>query len=177
MVWRDRAARPNANRTLSLFRLDRARPSGQGERTAVVETARGHSTACNAWLSVPTAMTGLALLAAALRIGTPFNHDEAHLIEAAGRLLDGGRFGKDVADMNPPQLFWISAIPVWLARQIGARCDIIATLFTSMIAAVSLIASDRLIASGRSADPVTRPLLLVAAIILLFAPGYDFGQR
>lgn len=122
---------------------------------AVVETARGHSTGYNAWLSVPTAMIGLALLAAGLHIVTPFNRDEAHLIEAAGRLLDGGRFGKDVADMNPPHVFWISTIPVWLARQIGARSDIIATIFTSMISAVSLVASDRLIAS---ADPLIRSL-------------------
>jgi len=79
--------------------------------------------------------------------------------------------------MNPPYIHWISAIPVWLARQIGARSDFVATFFTAAIAAVSLVVSDRLIASGTSADSAPRALLLIAAIVVLFAPGYDFGQR
>ena len=144
---------------------------------AVTDTARWHSTGFSARLSVTAAIAGLALLAAALHLVTPFNHDEAYFIEAAGRLLDGGRFGQDILDMNPPHVYRFSAIPVWLARQIGARSDIVATIFMAAIGALSLVASGRLITPGKSADSAPRALLLVAAFVVLFAPGYDFGQR
>jgi hypothetical protein len=144
---------------------------------AVIDTAREHGTASHAGLPVPAAIAGLALLAAALHLVTPFNHDHAYFIESAGRLLDGGRFGVEIADINPPHVFWISAIPVWLARQVGARSDAAATIFTAALAAASLIASHRLIAPGRFADSMPRALFPIAAIIVLFAPGYDFGQR
>jgi hypothetical protein len=141
-----------------------------------IDTARGHNPAYVS-LSVPAAIVGLALLAAMLHVVTPFNHDEAYFIAAARRLLDGGRFSKDVIDMNPAHVYWMSAVPVWLARQIGARSEIVATFFTASMAAASLIASDRLIASGGSDHPLPRGLVLIAAVIVLFAPGYDFGQR
>jgi uncharacterized membrane protein len=144
---------------------------------AVTDTARGHSTAYGADLSASAIIVGLALLAAVAHFVMPFNHDEAYFIEAAGRLLDGGRFGKDIVDMNPPHVYWFSAIPVWLARQIGARSDIVATIFIAVMAALSLMAVNRLIAHDRSAESATHALPLAAAIVVLFAPGYDFGQR
>ncbi len=144
---------------------------------AVIDTARGQGAASSARLPVPAAVAGLAVLAAALHIVTPFNHDAAHFIDSAGRLLDGARFGTDIVDMNPPHVFWISAIPVWLARQVGARSDIFATVFTAALAALSVIASGRLISPARSAGPAGRLLVVIAAVVVLLAPGYDFGQR
>ena len=144
---------------------------------AVIDAQRGYNTAFAAAPSVPAAIAGLALLAAVFHVVTPFNHDEAYFMVAGGWLLDGGRFGKDILDFNPPHVYWISVIPVWLAREIGARVDIVATFFTAALAAISLIVSDRLIATGKPAAMAPRALLPIAAIIVLFAPGYDFGQR
>jgi hypothetical protein len=141
-----------------------------------IDTARSYHPAY-ARLSVPCAIAGLALLAAMFHVVTPFNHDEAYFIAGAAQLLDGGRFGKDVIDINPPHIYWMSTAPIWLARPIGARSDIVATFFTGVMAAASLIACERLIASGGSHRPSPRGLVLVAAGIVLFAPGYDFGQR
>ena len=140
----------------------------------VSDAARWHGTAHSHFPSTPATVAGLAVLVAALHVFTPFNHDEAWILQSAGRLLDGGRFGTDIVDVNPPLAWWICIAPVWLARQIGTRTDIIATMFTTLMAALSLIAVDGLVdrtMRGR------RVLLPIATTLLLFIPGYDFGQR
>ena len=119
----------------------------------------------------------LAVGAALLHFFVPINHDLAYFIALAGRLLDGGQFGKDIMDMNPPHVWWISAMPVWLARHTGLRPDIAATIFTVAMAVLSLAAVARLTAAG-GLERATRGLFLVfAALLILFIPGYDFGQR
>ena len=65
---------------------------------AISDTGVRQGAAYHRNLSVMATVTGLAALAAALHVFTPLNHDEAFLIEGAGRLLDGGRFGVDIYD-------------------------------------------------------------------------------
>jgi hypothetical protein len=138
---------------------------------------RGKSAGGLADLAIAGVIAGLALLAAALHAVMPFNHDAAYFIDLAGRLLDGGRFGRDIMDINPPHVWWISAVPVWLARQVGMRLEIATTAFTALLAVVSLVAVDRLIASNGSGEPTRRAFVPIAAILVLFVPGYDFSQR
>jgi hypothetical protein len=119
----------------------------------------------------------LAIGAALLHFFAPMNHDEAYLVALAGRLLDGGQFGKDIIDMNPPHVWWISAMPVWLARQTGLRLDVAASVFTVTMAVLSVAAVARLTAAA-GLGRIPRSLFLVfAALLVLFIPGYDFGQR
>jgi hypothetical protein len=119
----------------------------------------------------------LAVGAALLHFFAPINHDEAYLMALAGRLLDGGQFGKDIMDMNPPHVWWISAMSVWLARQIGLRIDVAASAFTVAMALLSVAAVARLTATA-GLGRVPRNLFLVfATLLILFIPGYDFGQR
>lgn len=117
---------------------------------------------------------GLATAAAIIHTFTPLNHDVAYFVALAGRLLDGGSFGREIMDMNPPHVWWISAVPVWIARQSGMRIDAVAAVFTALMAALSLITIERLVNFERSARNVFLPLV---AGLVLFAPGYDFGQR
>ena len=116
----------------------------------------------------------LALGAALLHFFAPINHDEAYLMALAGRLLDGGQFGKDIMDMNPPHVWWISAMPVWLARQTGLRLDVVASLFTVVLSVAAIARLTATVGLGR----IPRNLFLVfTALLVLFIPGYDFGQR
>jgi hypothetical protein len=144
---------------------------------AISDTGVRQSAAYHRNLSVTATITGLAALAVALHVYTPINHDEAFYIEGAGRLLDGGRLGVDIIDIIPPHVWWISAVPVWLARQIGVRSDIAATIFTALMAAVSLFTFDRLIEDESPVGLMRRAVVPIAAILVLFLPGYDFGQR
>ena len=95
----------------------------------------------------------------------------------AGRLLDGGQFGKDIMDMNPPHVWWISTVPVLFARQTGLRPDVAATAFTVAMAILSLAAVAHLIAAAGFTRVARNLFLVFAALLVLFVPGYDFGQR
>jgi hypothetical protein len=143
----------------------------------IIETARWQRATHSQDLPAAIMIAGLAVLAVALHILTPFNHDEAWFLAGAARLLDGGHFGSDIVDVNPLPVWWLSIVPVWLGRQIGARSDIVATVLTVLTAVLSLVAADRLIEPANSAGRTRRALLAGLAIILLFVPGYDFGQR
>lgn len=122
-------------------------------------------------------VVGLAAVAAVVHSFTTLNHDEAYFLALAGRLLDGGSFGKDIMDMNPPHVWWMGAIPVWLARQTGLRLEVAAAMFTTLMAVLSLVTVGRLI-STLSPERFARGVFLpLAAILVLFVPGYDFGQR
>jgi hypothetical protein len=143
---------------------------------AVTDTACAYGSAYGARLSVPAIVGGLALLAAALHLVMPFNHDEAWIIHGSGWVLDGGEIGKDLVDMNPPLVWWLYAPLVWLARHIGLRADHLATLLTVLTAALSLGVVERLLRND-DATPLQRALVPVAAALVLFYPGYDFGQR
>lgn len=123
------------------------------------------------------AVAGFALLAAAIHAITPFNHDVAYFVSLAGRLLDGGRFGVDIMDINPPQVWWISAVPAWLARQAGVSLELATIAFTALMTVASLVAVDRLMVADATDGPARRLFVPLAAVLVLFAPGYDFGQR
>ena len=126
-------------------------------------------------LPVTGTIACLAAGAALLHFFAPINHDEAFFMALAGRLLDGGHFGKDIIDMNPPHVWWISAMPVWLARQTGLRLEIAASVFTVTMAVLSIAAVARLTAGFKRAPRYL--LLIFATLLVLFVPGYDFGQR
>ncbi len=128
-------------------------------------------------LLVAGAIACLAVGAALLHFFAPINHDEAYFMALAGRLLDGGQFGKDIMDMNPPHVWWISAMPVWLARQTGLRLDVAASLFTVTMAVLSVAAVARLIAAAGLGRAPRSLFLVFATLVLLFISGYDFGQR
>ncbi|MGB7276249.1 MAG: hypothetical protein WBD15_00680 [Pseudolabrys sp.] len=119
----------------------------------------------------------LAISAALLHFFAPINHDEAYFMALAGRLLDGGQFGKDIMDMNPPHVWWISAMPVWLARQTGFRLDVAAAVFTVTMAVLSVAAVARLTAAAGLGRAPRSLFLVFATLLVLFIPGYDFGQR
>jgi hypothetical protein len=149
----------------------------EGAQMAISETAHRHRLAYDHDLPVSLTVAGLIALAVALHAVAPFNHDEAWFLQGAERLLDGGHIGTDIIDNNPPPVWWLSMVPVWLARQIGAPIEIAATVFTALLAALSLAAVDRLIESDGALALARRTLLPIAAILMLFIPGYDFGQR
>ena len=62
------------------------------------------------------AMLGIAI--ACLMGQAPWG-DQALYLVAAGKALDGAQFGRDIIDVNPPLILWLSEIPVALARALG----------------------------------------------------------
>jgi hypothetical protein len=119
----------------------------------------------------------VALATTAFHATAPTNHDVAWILDGAARLLDGGRFGRDVIDVNPPSAWWLAAIPVALARLTGMAVTVAAALFPALLAFASAILANSVLARGTLPARSRRSLTFVAGAFLMIAPGYDYGQR
>jgi hypothetical protein len=128
-----------------------------------------------AWISAALPLAAMLAASVLWHCALPLNHDVAWILEGANRLLDGGRFGRDVVDVNPPLAWWIALLPAGLARLTGMPQPFAATLFTAGLVTVALAISARLLADSPAAT--RRWVVLSAGFVLLITPGYDFGQR
>lgn len=97
-----------------------------------------------------------------------FNHDLAFVVVGAQKLLAGGQFGIDVTDPNPPLAWWLAAAFLALGNALHLAPQTAATMFTVALSFGACLFAAR--AAG------TRHAI-IAAIVLLGLPGYDFGQR
>lgn len=103
----------------------------------------------------------------------PMNHDAAAILHWAQRMLRGETLYRDMTDVNPPLIFWISAIPAAFAKLTGLSAAAVYNGFVALIAAGSVTGFARLL----PASPF-RPPLVAAAILAAFAlPQHSFGQR
>jgi hypothetical protein len=93
-----------------------------------------------------------------------------------GHQLSGGvRLYRDIIETNPPLWFWMSVPIDWLSMLIHVRLDHLLILVIGCFAALSLVATDRIL------PPMARPrralLLVFSALVLLAVPWLEFGQR
>ena len=110
--------------------------------------------------------------------GTLLSHDISWYLISTGWWLDGVPIYDDILELNPPLAFYLTAIPVWVARVTGL--DPMATFkgFVLVLTASSLVISQRLLRSETHLSPVARRAFLsVAAVGLLLLPIGNFGQR
>ncbi len=141
--------------------------------TDITTTTAAPSTLRLASWVVPVALgcAGVAIQAQAY-----LNHDVAWVLLSSERLLNGGVFGRDIVAANPPLIWWISAIPMGLARLTGLTPLLTFNFFMAAMLSLSLIASDRLLRSQLEATGRVA-FLGVAAFLLSLGAGRDFGQR
>lgn len=65
-------------------------------------------------------LSGIAAgIAIACLVAQPLWGDQALYLVAAGKALDGAQFGRDIVDVNPPLILWLTEIPMLLARLLG----------------------------------------------------------
>ena len=117
----------------------------------------------------------LTVFLTAVRSQSPVDSDVAWQLWIAGRIHAGARLYVDIIETNPPLWFWM-AVPVErLAALLDARIDCILVASVGCLAALSLIATDRLILN---ISPLRRTLLLgYAALALVASPWMHVGQR
>lgn len=121
-----------------------------------------------------------ALLADALlaRAGSVFaSHDVAWTVAAGVRVLDGASFSVEIVDNNPPLIYWLCAGVAALGRALGAPA-----LTTYYAAALAAIAASAVLVGAvlrRSLGDAgwADGLAITAAALLVWMPGYEFGQR
>jgi len=128
-----------------------------------------------------TALAAVLAAWVALRAVDPraFNHDVGWVLVAAERVLGGAEYGRDWLDPNPPGIFWLSAIPVAIARALGAAPIAAFDALVALATLASLAACHRILARGWPAlgAPARLALCGLFGTLLTLLPGYDFGQR
>lgn len=112
----------------------------------------------------------------------PFNisHDCGLLLHASEQLLDGAVPYVDFFEQNPPLIYYLLAIPVWMARAIEVNPIPVYQAFFLLIVVITTLMVRRLLhAASSSLSGMQRGLTLLAFVIAnectLLAP--DFGQR
>ena len=105
------------------------------------------------------------------------NHDVGWTVFAGGVLLDGGVFGVDVVDNNPPLVYWLCAGVVALARLLGLPPLSVYYVAALALVFVSVTLLRRLLRVTFESAAWGDALSLVVACGLVIGPGIHFGQR
>jgi hypothetical protein len=107
------------------------------------------------------------------------NHDVAWITHGAGWLLEGRQFGRDIIDVNPPLIWYVSLPAAWLVKlgACGEAEAIRAYVWTLCVA--SLLLCHRLMRPQREAGNGLEAyaLLTGAALAMAVFPGAAFAQR
>jgi hypothetical protein len=108
-----------------------------------------------------------------------YNHDVAWILHCAERLLAGQRLYVDVTDNNPPLIFWLTAAIVSIGRSchLPALVAYNATILLLVIASATAAARVARWSSSTASGPFGGALVGLLITILIFLPGYDYGQR
>jgi hypothetical protein len=130
------------------------------------------------WLSLATCVLMIAA-GAALQSHVHLNHDVAWIMHGARWMLDGAQFGRDIIDVNPPLIWFVSLPAAWTVN---------AGLFTEaealrgyvwLLCGASLLLCRHVLrpmrARGEAAESAC--LLVGAAFAMAMLPAAVFGQR
>jgi hypothetical protein len=107
------------------------------------------------------------------------NHDVSWFIVAARRLLEGGRFGTDIYELNAPGgvLIYVPVAWVWKLTAWPVEIVLIGYVFAWTAVCLALIGWLLRRELGPGSVRLLDAYLLLATAILLTLPATDFGQR
>jgi hypothetical protein len=120
---------------------------------------------------------GITAAGAAFALGKVVNHDVAYWIDAAGRLLDGAVLYRDLIELNPPTNYFVTLIPVALARAAGFDAVLAFHTFVLALALLAAVLSGHVLHRVLGDALPSQLMMLPLAIVFLVLPGNDFGQR
>jgi hypothetical protein len=131
------------------------------------------SSATSIYPEVVAAIVTILLTAAFAQ--TTLSPDVAWQIWIAHHLRMGARLYVDILEVNPPLWFWMGVPVDWLAERLGVLPEPLMVIATGFASLSSVAATGRLLVY----IPAERRgvLLVYAALILMFMPLSDMGQR
>ena len=104
--------------------------------------------------------------------------DTGFLLEAAGRVLDGGRLYVDVVEINPPLIVALNALAVLFARTLGLPEILVYRLgFTAIVLGALWLSARLLRRLLPGHDGLRHVLVLFLAFVLFPLAGPDYGER
>src|SRR5215471_19280210 len=116
---------------------------------------------------------------ARLQAHVHLNHDVAWITHGAVWMLDGKQFGRDIIDVNPPLIWFVSLPAAWLVKQGWCTEADAIRLYVWGLCAVSLLLCHRALRpmrlAGAGAESIA--ILVGAALAMAILPKAAFGQR
>ena len=122
---------------------------------------------------------GVYILGWYLQTNLLFNSDTSWLMEASRRMLAGGTYTADYAEVNPPMILYIYAPVIMVAKTLSLNVFIILRLYVYALASLSSFVAWSLLRKIITPDDslISSLLLIVISVIFLLLPLYEFGQR
>ncbi|NNG14963.1 MAG: hypothetical protein HKM89_00695, partial [Gemmatimonadales bacterium] len=123
-------------------------------------------------------LAGIVVIGLAAEFVSPPGADNAYLLHAAGRVLDGARLYVDIIEINPPLIVAFNFPPVLIARITGLPDLLVFRIGVGLLLGVSILlsqASLRPIFRGEHRG--RRALTLLLAFVLFILPAETFGER
>jgi hypothetical protein len=130
-----------------------------------------------------TDATTLFLLTIAGIIGGLFaasevpNVDDAWLLIATGRFMDGAVIGRGLFEMNPPLIYWLMAPAVWFKRQLGGDYYTIYCLWVGLLASLSSILTFKTLVQVGISEKTAWQAAFAGLLLFVLVSGPDYGQR
>jgi hypothetical protein len=122
-------------------------------------------------------IAGVAVSAGVYARGT-LNHDPSFLLIATQRWLHGATLYRDIMEINPPLIFYLTAPAVLISERFAISSSTAFVIFVSGLAAISLIWCWTLLARMKVLTWKSRLVIIaVTFAALLMTPAYNFGQR
>ena len=124
-------------------------------------------------------LSGIAILGLAAEFVAPADPDNAFLLYAAGRVLDGAKLYVDIVEINPPLIIAFNFPPILIARLTGVSELLVFRIGVACLLGLSILASQvGLRAILSNGDSRLRPYLTVLiAFVLFLLPGEVFSER
>lgn len=144
------------------------------------DQSQASSTSANAWWLGGSAILFLALFVRAVfSFSWPINHDCAMYVDAGRLILQGKVPYIDFIDLNPPLIFYISAVPALIKQMTGVELDKCFTAFIWLIGLMSWFLVYGLSRNFRGSDSkFIGPMLFgIAAFNFCVSEWGEFGQR
>ncbi|HEY4250878.1 MAG TPA: hypothetical protein VGM87_06745 [Roseomonas sp.] len=123
---------------------------------------------------------GLVLLTFTLKlvveVNAPIKDDVAWLLHVAQDWIDGHRLYVSLVELNPPPIIWFSALPVLIGRALDVSAlDVMPVFCGLLVMGSAWWTASLLVRRGLFHRHAT--VFTGIAVILLFVPTGEFGQR
>ncbi|CAN5371099.1 hypothetical protein BH10CYA1_BH10CYA1_20110 [soil metagenome] len=144
------------------------------------EQSQASFTSANAWWLGGSALLFLALFARAVfNFSWPINHDCAMYVDAGRLVLQGKVPYVDFIDLNPPLIFYISAIPAYMSQLSNIDLDKCFSSFICLIGLLSWLLIYGIARGFRGTESnFIGPILFgLAAFNFCVGEWGEFGQR
>ena len=105
------------------------------------------------------------------------NHDVAWYLLAARAWLEGAVLYRDVVDVNPPMIIYLTAPAAILARSLDVPLHWAFYLYFCVLLAGSLLWSGRILARSGMSSASTEALIVCLFVLTGLLPILEFGQR